>query len=268
MIYYIYGNNELLGFKYADNKYYYHKNIFDDVVDIYDENNIEIVKYEYDSWGNIINIVDTSNINISIVNPFRYRSYYYDTDTNLYYLNSRYYSPVLKRFINCDNNLGSSEIIRSNNLFLYAYNNPVTFVDDSGSWPKWLKKAVKATAVVAVVATVASVSVATGGLAAPLVGAATGAVSGLISGVNSKGNLYNDVNNYIVASKKIRNEINKMRTNTKYALKVLVREATTKKKITQRVSYNAVTDIVSGFAGFAYSNLPDVVNNIIKWLKK
>ena len=350
MIYYIYNNDDLLGFKYCGHIYYFHKNIFDDVIGIFDENYTEIVKYEYDSWGKIINITDNSNINLSSVNPFKYRSYYYDEETKLYYLNSRYYNPEWGRFINCDDNLGSSEIIRSNNLFIYAYNNPITFIDDSGSWPKWVKKAVKAVAVVATVATVATVAVATGGLAAPLVGAATGAVisagtsaltqtittgeinpelvildacsgaitgalgvpniklgtsvainaaasgatycagqvltnqkidagdliintcsgaiSGVISGVNSKGDLKTDINNYKNASQKIRNEIKKMRTNTKYAVKVITREATTKNKIIQNISSNATTDVVSGAAGFAYTCIPDIINKIIRWIKR
>ena len=49
----------------------------------------EIVSYEYDSWGAILNITDNSGINLGTINPFRYRSYYYDEETKLYYLNSR-----------------------------------------------------------------------------------------------------------------------------------------------------------------------------------
>ena len=41
-----------------------------------------------------ISDIDTSNINLSNINPFRYRSYYYDNETGLYYINSRYYNPI------------------------------------------------------------------------------------------------------------------------------------------------------------------------------
>ena len=37
------------------------------------------------------------------INPFRYRGYYYDTETELYYLQSRYYSPTVGRLVNADN---------------------------------------------------------------------------------------------------------------------------------------------------------------------
>jgi RHS repeat-associated protein len=35
-------------------------------------------------------------------NPLRYRGYVYDTQTRLYYLQSRYYDPEIGRFINAD----------------------------------------------------------------------------------------------------------------------------------------------------------------------
>lgn len=205
MIYYIYNNDDLLGFKYCGHIYYFHKNIFDDVIGIFDENYTEIVKYEYDSWGKIINITDNSNINLSSVDPFKYRSYYYDEETKLYYLNSRYYNPEWGRFINCDDNLGSSEIIRSNNLFIYAYNNPITFIDDSGSWPKWVKKAVNAAASGATYCAgqvLTNQKIDAGDL---IINTCSGAISGVIS----KGDLKTDINNYKNASQKIRNEIKK-----------------------------------------------------------
>jgi len=73
---------------------------------------------------------DTSNINafIAFKNPFRYRSYYYDYETNLYYLNGRYYDPEIGRFINADDitSLETPPISQNGiNLFNYCLNNPV-----------------------------------------------------------------------------------------------------------------------------------------------
>ena len=76
--------------------YYFTKNLQQDVIGILDSNNNLIVKYEYDSFGNILSIKDANNQlitdtnNIGIINPFRYRGYYYDKEIELYYLNSRY----------------------------------------------------------------------------------------------------------------------------------------------------------------------------------
>ena len=183
VLYFIYNNDELVGFKYNGSTYHYHKNLFGDVIGIYDSNINDIVTYEYDSWGTIVNTIDNSNINLSTINPFRYRSYYYDEETKLYYLNSRYYNPKFGRFVNADNQvLGIGGSPLGYNLYGYCFNNPINLDDDQGKWPKWTKKFVRVAAVVAVVAVVATVTVATGGTAAPLIGAATGAViSGTVS---------------------------------------------------------------------------------------
>lgn len=132
VIYYIYNTDEVLGFVYKNKTYYYHKNMFGDIIGILDSNYNEIVRYEYDSWGALINITDNSNINLGTINPFRYRLYYYDTETNLYYLNSRYYNPEWGRFVNADAIISSNEDYISNNLFTYVSNNPINFSDSGG----------------------------------------------------------------------------------------------------------------------------------------
>ena len=80
-----------------------------------------MVEYIYDAYGNIINIIDESNLNIVTINPFRYRSYYFDTETNWYYLNSRFYNPKLGRFVTMDEveYLGGSGSLLSYNLYSY-----------------------------------------------------------------------------------------------------------------------------------------------------
>ena len=147
MIYYIYNGDELLGFIYNSNTYYYHKNIFGDIIGILDSNYNEVVTYTYNSWGLLTNKTDTTTINLSTINPFRYRSYYYDEETNLYYLNSRYYNPEWGRFVNADFSVFSNNDLVSGNLYAYSSNNPVNFCDDSGksifsAIGKALKKAV------------------------------------------------------------------------------------------------------------------------------
>lgn len=130
MLYYLYNGDELLGFIYNNNTYYYHKNLFQDIIGIYDSNYNEIVTYDYDSWGVIKNITDNSNINLGTINPFRYRSYYYDTETELYYLNSRYYNPIIGRFINLDAYVSTGQKLTGHNMFCYCGNNPVMDKDN------------------------------------------------------------------------------------------------------------------------------------------
>ncbi len=128
VIYYIRDeNSNLIGFIYNDNYYYYLKNVQEDIIGILDSNYNKIVEYKYDSYGNITYITDNE---IARINPYRYRSYYYDTETNLYYLNSRYYNPLWGRFINADGIISANNDIISGNLFAYVSNNPVNNSDN------------------------------------------------------------------------------------------------------------------------------------------
>jgi len=116
-IYYTYNENGyIIGLNYGGNDYYYVKNIQNDIIGILNSNLEQIVRYEYDSWGNIISITDnngnaiTDETNIGLINPYRYRSYRYDSEIDMYYLNSRYYNPEWGRFINADGIMIPKEI--------------------------------------------------------------------------------------------------------------------------------------------------------------
>ncbi|MBR4017899.1 MAG: RHS repeat-associated core domain-containing protein [Oscillospiraceae bacterium] len=76
-------------------------------------------------------------------NRLRYRGYVYDTETDLYYCNSRYYNPEIGRWINADSVVaGIGENLLGYNMFTYCFNNPVNMTDNSGHWPQWIKDAV------------------------------------------------------------------------------------------------------------------------------
>ena len=69
-----------------------------------------------------------------MVNPFRYRSYFYDVETGLYYLKTRYYDPETCRFINMDSiEYADHETVNGLNLYAYCNNNPIIFVDPIGT---------------------------------------------------------------------------------------------------------------------------------------
>ncbi len=136
MIYYLYDNNDnLIGFKLNGTTYYYKKNNLEDILGIYDSSYNLVVKYEYDDWGNTL-VLDSNNnpitnkSHIGLINPFRYRSYYYDEDIKMYWLQSRYYNPQFGRFINIDCQI-SNDLI-GDNLYVYCGNNPINRSDDSG----------------------------------------------------------------------------------------------------------------------------------------
>ncbi len=74
---------------------------------------------------------------LGVDNPFRYRGYYYDEESGLYYLNSRYYDPVTGRFINADGYLGANGDMLAYNLFAYCSNNPINYSDPTGTFKLW-----------------------------------------------------------------------------------------------------------------------------------
>ena len=119
--------------------YYYFRNGQGDIIGLFDGNGNIVARYSYDSWGNLLKITDGSGNDktndaafVGYKNPLRYRGYYYDSETKLYYLQSRYYNPVWGRFLNADGIIGANGDLTSNNLFAYCSNNPVMFADPSG----------------------------------------------------------------------------------------------------------------------------------------
>lgn len=139
-IFYLYDLTGIAGLKYNGSVYYYVKNFQNDIIGILDDNYSQIVKYEYDSWGKVLSIKDeneneiTDKDNIGWINPYRYRSYYYDIETELYYLNNRYYNPEWGRFINADGMVRVDDATVGNNLYAYANNNPILFADSNGNF--------------------------------------------------------------------------------------------------------------------------------------
>ena len=163
-IYYYYDESGISGFRYDDKEYYYHKNIFGDVVAIYDKNKDLQATYDYDAWGNHT-VTNATDDNIGDVNPIRYRGYYYDVETQLFYCNSRYYSPELCRFISPDSiEYLDPESINGLNLYCYCYNNPIMYADPSGHAPEWLQGLAIGLAIVGAVLVVGAITALTMGV--------------------------------------------------------------------------------------------------------
>ena len=106
--------------------YYFQRNLQGDVVAIYDTNGALKAKYLYDAWGNCTISSETTSYDVANANPIRYRGYYYDDDTGLYYCNARYYSPKWRRFISpAYAQALSSTSVNGLNMYIYSDNNPV-----------------------------------------------------------------------------------------------------------------------------------------------
>lgn len=124
-------------FKYNGEMYYYVYNLQGDVTHIMKADKSIAGTYQYDPYGRIINL--SSLTAVAKANPFRYRGYYYDTESNLYYLNSRYYNPEWGRFINADGQLIIGDNITDLNLFVYCGNNSINRFDPIGEeWYHWV----------------------------------------------------------------------------------------------------------------------------------
>ena len=107
------------------------------MIAITDEYGKTVAKYAYDAWGKCTIVEDTSERGIATINPYRYRSYYYDSEIGMYYLQSRYYDPEIGRFVNMDKpeTLTAFTGTQFSNLANYCINNPISFCDNKGEYP-------------------------------------------------------------------------------------------------------------------------------------
>ena len=112
--------------------YYYIRNAQGDVVKLIDEDGITVVEYTYNSWVKPISVTGTLATTLGANQPFRYRGYVYDTDTGMYYLQSRYYNPNICRFISADVLLSTGQGVIGHNSFAYCLNTPCNGLDSNG----------------------------------------------------------------------------------------------------------------------------------------
>ena len=138
---FFYDTTGLVGVTYNGASYVYRKDIQGNIIAILDKIGNIVAQYKYDAWGNH-KVLDssgnevTSSTHIGNLNPFRYRSYCFDTETKLYFLKTRYYDPEVGRFINMDSiDYAAPETINGLNLYAYCGNNPVMGYDSAGT--KW-----------------------------------------------------------------------------------------------------------------------------------
>ena len=117
--------------------YAYVKSLQGDVIAILDAVGNVVVSYAYDAWGAPIGKSGALAETLGTVQPFRYRGYVYDEETGMYYLQIRFYSPVLSRFLTNDGEQTlcvDYECITDRNLKNYCGNNPVNRKDEGGDF--------------------------------------------------------------------------------------------------------------------------------------
>ena len=117
--------------EYDGAMYRYIHNLQSDIVAIVDTVGNPVVEYKYDAWGKSISITGSLKTSLGQLNPFRYRGYVWNEETELYYLKNRYYCVAYDRFLNMDTYLDAYSI-GGHNLFAYCKNVPILFFDPSG----------------------------------------------------------------------------------------------------------------------------------------
>ena len=137
----LYDNEEsVCGILYNDEPFYFFKNLQGDIISIMNREGNVVAKYSYDAWGACTVTQNTSSCQIATINPFRYRGYYYDRETALYYMSSRYYDFVNSRFICCDiiESILPIQNVLEVNLYSYCECDAVNTYDSNGaiSWNK------------------------------------------------------------------------------------------------------------------------------------
>ena len=108
--------------------YYYITNLQGDVMQLIDSAGETKATYSYDPYGQVLR----ANGAMAEINPLQYRGYYYESETGFYYLQSRYYNPVICRFINADSFVSTGQSFSGYNMFAYCNNNPVPNSDPTG----------------------------------------------------------------------------------------------------------------------------------------
>ena len=136
----LYDNEDsVCGILYNNVPYYFIKNLQGDVIAIVDKDAQTVARYSYDAWGAVTSTVTntelTNGVEIATINPFRYRSYYFDEGIGMYYLQSRYYDARVGRFIKSDipeMMLLQVEKATGTNLFAYCNNDAIDGSDPMG----------------------------------------------------------------------------------------------------------------------------------------
>ena len=139
LFFYYDNSGEVMSVSCNGTMYFYIKDLQGDITEIVDKDGKAVAEYAYDAWGNMLT-ENNGTLAVGKLNPFRYRSYVYDEETGLYYLQSRYYDPLTGRFLNADVYADTqSGTPLSINMFAYCENNAINKSDDEGKDAWWIQ---------------------------------------------------------------------------------------------------------------------------------
>ena len=128
-------NGTPVGMRLNGADYVFRRNLQGDITGIFDSSGNLVAEYAYgNAWGFGITVSGSKAAEIGACNSLRYRGYYYDSESGLYYLNTRYYDPSICRFVNADGYVSTGQGTQGYNMYSYCGFNPVMRVDKSGNF--------------------------------------------------------------------------------------------------------------------------------------
>jgi len=129
-----YDAEEIIGFYYVSEDtekvmqigmYMYVKDVQGNVIAIVKKDK-EVARYKYDAWGQCR--VEKNIDGMGVMNPIRWKSQYYDTESGLYFMGGRYYSPEIRRYLSAasaESMMGNAAMIYGLNPYLLTLTNPI-----------------------------------------------------------------------------------------------------------------------------------------------
>ncbi|MET3037582.1 RHS repeat-associated core domain-containing protein [Chryseobacterium sp. NRRL B-14859] len=124
-----------------------HKDYLGSILAISDEEGKRLEQRHFDAWGNLTHlkvgngavITDKNSINEYIQKGLMvvergYTSHEHFSEVGLIHMNGRLYDPLLRRFLNADENIQDPYNTQNYNKYGYVFNNPLLFSDPSGEY--------------------------------------------------------------------------------------------------------------------------------------
>lgn len=120
-----------------------HKDYLGTILAISDEAGSPVERRHFDAWGNFTHLQKNNGAvltDINVINATEllvdrgYTSHEYLAGVELIHMNGRLYDPLLRRFLNADENIQDPYNTQSYNKYGYVMNNPLLFNDPSGEF--------------------------------------------------------------------------------------------------------------------------------------
>ncbi|MFC5873200.1 RHS repeat-associated core domain-containing protein [Chryseobacterium arachidis] len=124
-----------------------HKDYLGSILAISDEDGNKVEQRHFDAWGNFthlqlgsgsINTNKNSIAELTLLIDRGYTSHEHFLNVGIIHMNGRLYDPLLRRFLNADENIQDATNTQNYNKYGYVLNNPMMYNDPNGEFWWWL----------------------------------------------------------------------------------------------------------------------------------